>query len=532
MGNHTLTAQYVYYEFLFNVTQSATGSTAGFYAVTNDGSVRVRMGAMKQWTANSHFSISVDSNDYPYISATNTNGFNNTVWAMKSSVNDGSWVTAWVAEIHEQDDSTDNYNTELLYLSNGNTLIVYQTGYEKIYSRYYNGSAWESAQIVSNVTNDYPFDKSHWNAVTNGTVVELVYNNMTTVPNRLLRYSYWTEATGWSTPIGVGGDFQGDKSVSITKGSNGTLYVFWANTTALFLKRRQPSGQWDTSPQVIKTDSNIANTVTLQSSYHDKYNIITLAYVTGVSSPYSIRYTHIGIEGNYVTASFGWRIWLLHSSGSTQELTSGSPTAIMVRNTMSEGFQSSTFNIPLTTLSNGMDAVLIIIYTKLGSDYFSLWKEGAVLVSSQLDYSKLSAATWAFNLYTKRTGSLVSQHYYTNAVFIFGSINCNSNIDNVSLIGLSPWERQMKLLNEGNFVQFIVLPWVYIIGNLFYGLLFAFFSITTYLRYNDARPVLIWFWIFGGSGGVATLLIPEIGLHLSWLLLAFALAGTLWQLIR
>lgn len=224
------------------------------------------------------------------------------------------------------------------------------------------------------------------------------------------------------------------------------------------------------------------------------------------------------------TIYYSWRVWLINKHGNETELSSGL-MANTSRTTISEGLQTATWTPPLTTVNSGYDAIKLNFYIGAnGSSFMAM----ATFVSDVLETTQIYNYTWTFRTYTRRSDGSTS----TRGWIYYGDLDYQTRIENIQLKQLSPWEKQMNKLNQGDFAQFIVLPWTNLIGNLFYGMALFFVCITTYLRYDDIRIVLLLVWIFGGTGGIATLLIPAIGLHVAWLFIALALAVTLYLVIK
>lgn len=295
----TMTNEYMYFEFIFNVTQAGTNADAGFFLRGNDIYARVRANALNQWSSPSYFNIVTDTSDYPYIIAVNYNGFNNTVQVASGSLTNGSWgTTTWVELLEVPYNS--NYNTVLAQLGSNKLMAMYQTGYNPIHTRLYDGvSSWASEVNVTNTYLDNPFYKEQWATSSNGSTIHLVYNNQTAGVNGVLRYSNWTEGSGWLTPEAIGGDAVGTKSPSVTLSQNGTLYATWANSTTIMYKRRNPSGgAWDSSVTVLETDSGIQPLLGVQTSFSDYGNRMTVAWTTwtgGGGGYYSVRFSYLPI---------------------------------------------------------------------------------------------------------------------------------------------------------------------------------------------------------------------------------------------
>jgi len=229
-----------------------------------------------------------------------------------------------------------------------------------------------------------------------------------------------------------------------------------------------------------------------------------------------------------LTVYWSIRVFVRRRNNSTVELTTAYTDIYFTRLWSAgnaSGLQSDTWTPPLTSVYIGSDAIVMNVYIQIGT---GSWQQVAILITSQLDTNQILNSTWTVRLYTRR----VYVAGVTTGYFYWGDSSYESRIEDVQLRTLTPWERQIYHLTQQDFISFIVTPWTYFIGNLFYGVLLLFFVMTSYNKYEDVRPVIAWFWIFGGTGGFLTIMIPTIGLHLSWFFLAFALGTTLFLLFK
>lgn len=230
------------------------------------------------------------------------------------------------------------------------------------------------------------------------------------------------------------------------------------------------------------------------------------------------------------TIEWSWKISIVNKLGNEVELSSGY-VANTSRSTDGSGLQSTTWMPPLTTVYAGYEALRLDLYMRGNGTFGTTYSHMATFISNKLMTTQLANTTWTFYAWTERTYIPVSN--FTRGWFKWSSLSYKSRVEGITYRTLSPWEQQQYQLAQGDFMLFLTTPFTYInvVGNLFYGLVVFFFAITTLLRYNDFRPVIVMFWLFGGTGGALTLLIPAVGLHLAWFFLAFALASTLYLVI-
>ena len=229
------------------------------------------------------------------------------------------------------------------------------------------------------------------------------------------------------------------------------------------------------------------------------------------------------VAGN-VTVYWGWRIWRVRSDGSQNELTSGTPVATVSRVVSGIGIQTGTWNAPSKVLHIGYDCFKFVLYMKFGSGD---WTAKATFVSSRLLERAIVGATWSFKIYT------VKQYVVnTYGVFVWGSSAFNSRIEGIEFEEPDVYQHMNYLLQTGDFVGFILYPYLNLVGNIFYGLVMLTICVPIYNRYHSFTPILIIFIIFGGAGGLFTLLTPVAGLNISWIFLLLGLAGLLYRTFR
>ena len=222
------------------------------------------------------------------------------------------------------------------------------------------------------------------------------------------------------------------------------------------------------------------------------------------------------------TIYYGVRVWVVFSDGQTEELTSGTPIATVYRNTLSSGLQSANWTCP--GYSSIIDAVMVKVYQRFSDE--TDWSLRVTFITHNQTLIKLPESTWTFYYYTKRAVA-----GDTTATFYWGNSTYNSRV-RFQYYEPNAWELMMYHLSQGDFVSFIVWPYFNLIGNLFYGVLLLVVGATLYRRYESFVPIAIMMVLFGGVGGVVTMLVPAAGLHLAWLFMAFGLAILFFKLVR
>lgn len=248
-----------------------------------------------------------------------------------------------------------------------------------------------------------------------------------------------------------------------------------------------------------------------------------LGYVLNISRTYTAQTVDISAAGDS-TAYWAYRIYILHNDNSTTELTSSYDLNVS-RASDGTGLQNTTWTPATTVLNLATEAIRMDLYMRIGA---GAWTNKAFFLSSRLETKELQNGTWTLRLWTNRTYSGGN----TYAEFNWGSEAYESRVENVRYAKLDPWETQDHWIRNADFFQFIVAPWTYYIGDAFWGFMLFFIAITTYNKFGDIRPVIVEFWLFGGTGGLLGLLLPWFSLPLAWFFLSFVLATTLYILIR
>lgn len=247
-----------------------------------------------------------------------------------------------------------------------------------------------------------------------------------------------------------------------------------------------------------------------------------LGYVLNTTISYNARNVSTSLAGSQ-QVWFGFKAWKLDYSNTSYVLTDGY-NANVTRTVNGEGLQTISWTPDTTSLDAG-DALKVSVCMKLGSES---WSEKAVFVTETLVYSALTNNSWSVKLYTNRTETGGT----TYAWFFWGDTTYQSRIEGVELSHINPWEKGDYYLRQRDFVSWLLNPWTHLVGNFFYGVVVLFVEFTLYNKYEDIRPPAVFFWLFAGTNGILIAMIPLMGLHLAWFLLAFVLATMLYLLLR
>jgi len=274
----------------------------------------------------------------------------------------------------------------------------------------------------------------------------------------------------------------------------------------------------ETQSPVYVSDA-LTGTWYMRSDSHTSNNVsgYKLSETQSTTGTYNSRSKSGGFSIYYAV-----RVWIVFSD-SQLELTDGEPVAIVSRNIDGEGIQSANWTCP--GYANIIDAVMVKVYQRFSDE--TEWNLRATFVTYNQTLIKLPESTWTFHYYTVREEAEDS----TLSRFYWGNSTCNSRVQ-FQYYKPDAWELMMHHLSQGNLIGFITFPYFNLIGNLFYGVLLLVMGATLYRRYESFVPIAIMMVLFGGVGGVVTMLVPAAGLHLAWLFMAFGLAILFFKLVR
>jgi len=174
----------------------------------------------------------------------------------------------------------------------------------------------------------------------------------------------------------------------------------------------------------------------------------------------------------------------------------------------------------------GFDALQVNVYIRFNNT--GSWTVKATFVSSRLLYKAVEAETWCFNLWTNRTTNAT----HITGQFKFGSSSFNSHVANIHFTDPSRFELMMYEAQSGRLFGFFAFPYTYLIGTLFWGVLYFIVLGGLMIRYRSSVPVLILFVLFGGAGGIGSILIPTVGLQVAWIFTLLSLAALFYRLFR
>jgi hypothetical protein len=248
-------------------------------------------------------------------------------------------------------------------------------------------------------------------------------------------------------------------------------------------------------------------------------------YELSETAPSTTTGTNITVvESGSQDSSWGWRIYLRYQSGAV-ELTSGTPNAVTTRASDGTGLQTTTFSASASNLQFGYTAIELVLYSRFGT---GTWTAQAVFLTDLLFYTRVLANTWTFQLWTERSisgGNTYATARWGNSSYVTGTSG---------LVYKAPdqFDWMTYHMRNGDPFNFVVAPYVFLIGNLFYAVVCFGFCGTLYVRYKNSGVVLVLLILLGGTGGIANLMLGDAVLGVVWLLATFGFAALFWRVFR
>lgn len=220
----------------------------------------------------------------------------------------------------------------------------------------------------------------------------------------------------------------------------------------------------------------------------------------------------------------GFQAWIVHNTGTTTELTDGTPTAII---DPLGGSNSSTWRPDETRISSNRDVLQIKIYLLNATDQ---WIEEANFVSAPIQSNTLLSTEWTFNLYS--SGSWNGSAYILS--FSFGGTT-DSGITGVSFtphtytdtINIRPF---WQYIMEGNLLGFFNAIYLsgFLVQDILVGVFCMMFLAPLYIRTKSLLLICV---IWTLLGGFLITAVPALsGIALVFLILG--IAGLFYKLVR
>jgi len=383
--------------------------------------------------------------------------------------------------------------------SNGSYITFSPSLLPLTFSTLYRGSDgywnFNTTKIKTNVDMTVTvFCSGNWtNYTVSGAGTQDIYNG--TKPNRVfLNGILHSEYSGWTYSAGI---------ITVT-GATSSASLYWG-------------------PLVSSTVSVTGSILYFRS---DTHTINTeVGYIlkdTQTTSGLAVSGTTVDVG---VSVSWGFQVSIVGTSGALTGISGDSPIAVLTRSVDGVGIQNASWVIGETWLNMGFDAVMVKTYLKLGADD---WVLKATHITSLLLEKKINSSTLVFSCYTEYS----STAYTTTGTLRFGNSTYNSLIQGIAFQEPTMLDWMLYNMQNGNLIGALLLPYTYLIGGVFYIFVLLFVSVPLYKRYESINPVLFVMLVFGGSGGVISLLLPVQALSVGWIVMVLAVAGILYKLVR
>jgi hypothetical protein len=298
---------------------------------------------------------------------------------------------------------------------------------------------------------------------------------------------------------------------SVYNGANPVTYVLGGNTTFVaYYMPYYPVAPSSGGTYYFRSDTHTVNNVTA--------NILA---TTNTVSPTVTTQTDIT---SGLSATWSFRVYLLHIGGTLTELTSDYSTISITRLVDGSSYLNTTWSCPYAPMVMGFDSIEVKAYVKIGA---GAWNLKATFTTDRIVKKALTASTWLFNVYVVKTTAS------TVANFDFGdSASANSYLTGVNFQDMNSFDSILYNFNIGNFFTALLLPYTYLVGGLFYGLLLLLIIVPAYIKYATVDIVLFMMIIFGGAGGFISLLMPTAGLQVGFFIMAFSLGALIYRVFR
>jgi hypothetical protein len=243
--------------------------------------------------------ICVDSNGYPWIGYAGYGTTTSLATVTKSSINNGNWTT---------EDGFPYVLSSVTYsdaipvpLTEGKVYLVYYptskySGEQRVRGKLWDGY-WSDEEVASSSNVDNVFyariatvavDNNVHVAFLKKTSLDIIYINR-------------TYGIGWGNESTIQASAATGSSPVISYDiSNNDLYIFWSGspTTNHIYYKKCILGIWDTNPVdwIDESIDTLTRNDDISCSYKSDAGIIGVLYQTKSSSPYNIKYAHIGYD--------------------------------------------------------------------------------------------------------------------------------------------------------------------------------------------------------------------------------------------
>lgn len=302
---------------------------------------------------------------------------------------------------------------------------------------------------------------------------------------------------------------------SLHSGSS-TFSVYATGDTDVFLEYELVYDPPESPPPVITPTTeettwyfrNDMHTVEEQLGYRlsETNSMVTVSFTQDVAANLSV--------------TVGFRAWVYSRFG-RQEIT---PAVVGLYTITSNGAMEVNSTWEFTGFNHEIiDAVEIRIYLRFGAGD---WIQMLVAITDDDLNIRLPEGTWMIFYNLERQGNAS----YTNCTLYWGSSTFDTRVT-LPIASASPWDIALVRLVEGNYAGWLLTPFTYHLGDLFYAIIVLFCCVTAYNDSGSLGYVLAILWLFGGAGSILSAMLPAITLNMAYILLAIATAFSLAKII-
>ena len=245
--------------------------------------------------------IAVDSNGYVWIGYREYVNGERCPFVIKSGNNDGTWGTTPAGFPYQLSATETSYWTAVpVPLTSGKMLVIYAHHLTADYGKQIKMRAWTGSSWLDEVTTTSGiYHSMHHSAVAEGDNVHIVFCKFISAEDPMeivyVKYSYSSNSLGSETTLQGSIPYTetySDFSVPIIAGSNGKLYVFWANYPSEdhLYYRKWNGSSWESAVDWINESSEMFSSDSWTCFYQAYDGYIGILYETKQSSPYNVKF--------------------------------------------------------------------------------------------------------------------------------------------------------------------------------------------------------------------------------------------------
>lgn len=249
--------------------------------------------------------------------------------------------------------------------------------------------------------------------------------------------------------------------------------------------------------------------------------------ITGykLAEDYTNDYATIAVTpGTLSNITYGFRVYIVSDSIHKTELSSTEIARIYLSSNFS-GQISSSWICPETTISLGLQAFEVDLY--VSTDDGATWTNQGTFISSALMTKQVYGTQWTFTLNVNATftTATTSNVYFGDAVY-------RSAISGIQYLSPKASEIGQFRLFSGDLVGFTFGSYFDIMGSGFYALVLFGVCGSLYRRYQHAGVIVVFFVLFGGTGGLIIGFLPIWAATVTAIIMILSCAVLLWRIIR